>query len=244
MARTSNMEEKPKRVLLYGASGSGKTTLAGTFPNPVFIDLDDGMESLSDKDVEYYTISDRETTDPDAVEILGPKLVKANGYLKTVEIIEHFLNTLGPSDTLVIDSLTIFSDYAMRHVLGLAGQKTPRIQDWGAGQGLVEGCVSAFRGSACNIIVIAHEEFTKDDESGIISWLPLTIGKLRTKLPLYFDEVYYCSAKKAKGKDASVPTIFSIETSPTRRVTAKSRFKLVGNIEFPTYNNLYNKKEK
>lgn len=243
MARTSNMAEKPKRVLIYGASGSGKTTLAGTFPNPVFIDLDDGVESLSHLDIEYYMIDQRDTTDPDAISILGEKSAKNdNGYLKTIALLEHFLNTLGPKDTLVLDSLTIFSDYAMAHVLSLASQKTPRIQDWGAGQALVEACVSAFRGSKCHIVVIAHEEFTKDEESGIISWLPLTIGKLRTKLPLYFDEVYHSYTERGKGKEKDKIT-YGIETSPTRRVTAKSRFKLVGNIEFPTYNSLY-KKEK
>jgi len=38
--------EKKFKVLLYGASGSGKTYMAGTFPRPLFLDLEDGMRTL------------------------------------------------------------------------------------------------------------------------------------------------------------------------------------------------------
>lgn len=243
MARTSTMHNKPKRVLLYGASGSGKTYLAGTFPSPVFIDLDDGMTTLMASDIEYYTVDTKPTLDKDAITILGAKsAAKDNGYLKTIALLEHFLNTLDSSSTLVLDSLSIFTDYALEHTLSLANQKTPRIQDWGAAQKLIESTISAFRDAKCHIVVIAHEEFTKDEESGVISWLPMTIGKLRSKLPLYFDEVYHNYAERGKGTNKG-EMIYGIETSPTRRTTAKSRCNLVGNIEFPKFSTLY-KQEK
>ena len=241
MARTSTMKNKAKRVLLYGPSGSGKTYFAGTFPNPVFIDLDDGMLTLKHKDVEYYTIDEKSTLDKDAIKILGTKYAeKNNGYLKSIAMLEHFLNTLDNNATLVLDSLSIFTDYALKHVLDAASQKTPRIQDWGAAQKLIENNISLFREGQCHIVVTAHEEFNKDDDSGIISWLPMTIGKLRTKLPLYFDEVYHTYAEKGKGSEKG-KMIYGLETSPTRRTTAKSRCNLVGNIEFPEFSTLYKK---
>jgi len=239
MARTNKLKNSVKRIVIYGPSGSGKTTFAGTFPNPVFIDLDNGMLSLQDKDIEYYTIDEKPTTDPDAIKILGDRLAtKGDAYTKTVELLEHFLNTLDKDSTLVLDSLSLFSDYALEKVLALESVKSPRIQDWGSSQKLIEKTMQLLRQGQCNIIVIAHEQFVKDEDSGMISWLPLTIGKLASKLPLYFDEVYHSYVERGKGTKKG-EVIYGIETTPTRRTTAKSRCKLSGNIEFPTFEKLY-----
>lgn len=241
MARTSSIKDSVKRVLIYGPSGSGKTTFAGTFPNPVFIDFDKGMVTFKDApvDIEYYSINQRPTTDVDAIAIIGEKAaLKDNAYLKATALIEHFANKLGPGDTLVLDSLSTYSDYTLAHTLAIMGQKTPRIQDWGTAQKLLEQSISLLCECECNIVLVAHEQFVKDDESGVIMWLPLTIGKLATKLPLYFDEVYHTYVERGKG-DKKGSAVYGIETTPTRRTTAKSRLKLAGNIENPTFKSLY-----
>ena len=38
---------RPQKVVLYGAEGVGKSTLAAAFPNPLFLDLEDGTAHLS-----------------------------------------------------------------------------------------------------------------------------------------------------------------------------------------------------
>ena len=38
---------RPQKVVLYGAEGIGKSTLAAAFPNPLFLDLEDGTAHLS-----------------------------------------------------------------------------------------------------------------------------------------------------------------------------------------------------
>lgn len=241
MANTKNLLKNVRRVLLYGPSGTGKTTLASTFPNPIFVDLDDGMLSLEGQDITYYTITENPSQDPDLIDLIGERLAKGkDGFSKSAECIEKLCNTLGSNDTLVIDSITFLNDYALNSVLKSENQKKPRIQDWGAAQKLVEGIVSEINFAACNIVVIAHEQFIKDEESGFVSWLPMTIGKLATKLPIYFDEVYHCYVERGKGK-ARDEMIYGIETSPSRRTTAKSRSHLTGNIEYPTYEKLYKK---
>ena len=40
------VQQKPVRCVLYGVAGIGKTTLAAQFPNPVFIDVEDGSNQL------------------------------------------------------------------------------------------------------------------------------------------------------------------------------------------------------
>src|SRR6188472_386951 len=37
---------EPPRILLYGPEKAGKTTLASEFPNPVFLQIEDGTGSL------------------------------------------------------------------------------------------------------------------------------------------------------------------------------------------------------
>jgi hypothetical protein len=42
----TGVQKKALRVCIYGVAGIGKTTLAAEFPNPVFIDVEDGSNQL------------------------------------------------------------------------------------------------------------------------------------------------------------------------------------------------------
>lgn len=236
MANTKTLEATTMKILMYGPSGCGKTTLAASFPEPHFVDLDNGMLSVAGKDINYITINSRETVDPDFL-ALFPKKGDHTPFLKAQMYIEHLANTLGEGQTLVIDSFSFLNDYVLEHVLKLAGQKLPRIQDWGAAQKMLEKTLEALNNVECNLIVIAHEQFVKDEESGFISWLPLTIGKLATKLPIYFDEVWRCYSEPGRGTNKDTQ-IYGIETKPTRKTTAKSRLHLPFQFVDPTYESI------
>jgi hypothetical protein len=43
---TTGIQSKALRVALYGTQGIGRTTLAAEFPNPIFIDIEDGSNQL------------------------------------------------------------------------------------------------------------------------------------------------------------------------------------------------------
>ncbi|NVM42809.1 AAA family ATPase, partial [Ochrobactrum intermedium] len=42
--------DKPPRILVYGPPGIGKTTLASEFPNPVFLQVEEGTPSGKELD--------------------------------------------------------------------------------------------------------------------------------------------------------------------------------------------------
>ncbi len=47
----------PKTFLFYGKSGTGKTTLSGTFPKPLFLDINEnGTASVDNKDAQVISI--------------------------------------------------------------------------------------------------------------------------------------------------------------------------------------------
>jgi len=236
VAQTENMETKALRVLIYGPAGTKKTTLAGTFPNPHFVDLDGGMMVLKGKKgVNYVTINGRPTTDPDFISLVGQKFSNQDAFTKAQELIEKWANKLTKEETLVIDSLSFLSNYTMDYVLTTAKVKQARIQDFGAARALIEATLEATKGCECNVVMIAHETFEKDDEQGYMSFMPNTVTKnLATQIPNYFDEVWRSFAEQGKG-EARGKTIFGIDTVPTRRTVGKSRINLPARIEEPTY---------
>lgn len=243
MANAKNLNQKSLKVLIYGPAGTGKTELASTFPSPHFVDLDDGMLTIMGKDVTYITITRRPTEDPDFIELFTERSKRWDAFTRAQKLIEHWANALPEDATLVIDSLTFLNDYAMDSVLSSENQSKPRIQDWGAAQKMLETTLEALNNTKCNLIMIAHENFVKDEESGVISWLPATIGKLATKIPIYFDEVWRSFAEQGKGANKD-EYIYGIETKPTRRTTAKSRLKLPKRIDNVTYDTIMKLKSK
>ena len=230
--------DSPLKVLIYGPSGTKKTTLAASFPNPHFVDLDNGMRVLMGKDINYVTLSEKETTDPDFLSLCGPKAGKLDAYNKAATLLEKWANSLTAKDTLILDSLSLYTDYALAYVLRTERQDKPRIQDWGSAQKLIELTIEALTKAECNVVVIAHEGYEKNEDGAITLWAPATIGKLSMKMPLYFDEVWRsaCDHRKVlEGGKTVTQQVYTIETAPTKKSTAKSRSNLPTTVEEPTY---------
>lgn len=242
MANALTMKAKPLKVLLWGPSGTGKTKLASTFPNPHFIDLDNGMLTVAGQDVRYITLSEKQTEDTDFDEICKSNKkdpVKQGAqslYAKTVFLLNHWGNELTEEDTLVVDSLTMLNRAAISYTLKLSGVSAMRQNDWGAAQALIENIFEEIKTTKCHVVFIAHDSFVKDEESGFVSWLPATIGKLATRVACYFDEVWLTGTERSKDRKGEQD--YYIETRPTRRTTAKSRLSLPDKIVAPTFDKI------
>lgn len=240
MANARDITPGALKVLLVGDAGTKKTILASTFPNPHIVDLDDGMMSVRGRDVTYVTIGEKETTDSDFIDMVcktDKKLPTRCAFLKAQALLEHWANKLGPGDTLILDSLTFYTDAALRYVLKINNQKDPRIQDWGAAQKLIEATLEELNKLPCHVVVTAHRDMKQDKETEQIFFVPQTIGKLAKKLPAYFDEVWRTTVKPTK-KGGETLLNYAIETAKARREDGKSRLNLPSVIEEPTFDKI------
>jgi hypothetical protein len=84
---------------------------------------------------------------------------------------------------------------------------------------LMEGRLRQIFDLPCNVIMIAHYEYIRDQKTGAILGIePMLTGQLSVKLPSYFDEVYYTSTRREGGE-----TKWYLQTVPIGFNNSRSR---------------------
>ena len=217
-------------VLCYGGSGTGKTEFSAGWPKPIlYIDTDHGITTVlaSPRVTEKEKIFVVPITDYP----VGVKTNQPLGFPTVKQIIEDIEKTgnygsIEPK-TVVLDTLTTTAGFCMKHVLHInrhSGQQ-PTLPDWGKQMREIVGLIQTGVGLGCNFIVLAHEQFMKDELSGRIWCVPLITGKLAMEIGLYFDELYHTNVRERAGKHE-----YMLETKATGLITAKSRLDLASPI--------------
>jgi hypothetical protein len=208
-------------MLLMGNSGTGKTgalaSLALAGFNLRILDFDAGCDILFDllksdqaalERVVFETVTDKLRTIgnnivPDgraeafstAMSLLDRWKVAA-GTTGHGEIIPAYdlgpVASWGPNDILIIDSLTMLSNAAMRHTLCLNNRPAgPKQQsDWGQAMDYIENVLALLYSShiKCNVIVNAHIGYVGEDAEA--RGYPNTLGqKLPPKVGRYFNTI-------------------------------------------------------
>jgi len=209
-AKDVHVSDKLFKILVIGDYGSGKSIFASTFPTPAFVfDFDKGILSYRGKDFDYtsYNIDPKGWIEFDK-DFLEIKKAVAEGKYKT----------------LIVGSTSTMSDLAMERALQLDPKRsTTNGPLWNVHysivKNLVEGKLRQIMQLECNIVIIAHLQVIKDEETGaVISTQPLLPGALAQKIPGYFDEVYYAFNRMKEGK----PT-FLLQTVSKGLYKARSR---------------------
>lgn len=207
------------KLLVLGDSGSGKSgalaSLAAAGYSLRIIDVDNGLDILrsyltdpsspypkeSAARVEYETVTDSMRTQ-------GGKLVpvKASSWQRSIDLLQNWktetanfgnISTWTNKDVLVIDTLSILADQALKFCLSLnmrLGQK-PHQSDWGDAQVLVQGLLETLYDDAvkCNVVVNCHIKYSEDPITGAMKCFPESVGKaLSPKIAKYFNNVVRC----------------------------------------------------
>ena len=231
----SNPRTNSYNAIIYGKTGSGKTSLLRTCRMPIHVDSFDpgGTKVLEGSailnEVEYQDemkkgniIVDSRFEDEDP---LNPKVAKLwdDEYHRRKKL--GYFNYLG---TYVIDSMTTWAQCIMYAIMKKAGRvgAQPFQQDWLPQMTVIENSLRDMVTLPCDCVLIGHADTNKDDATGKMFISLMVTGKLTTRIPLLFDEIYYANTKEtSKGIE------YQLLTRSTGLYTARSRLAKDGKID-------------
>ena len=201
------------RFMVYGESGSGKTVFASTWPDPIFLDLDDGMASI-DRPVSRIEITNWQ------------QLQEAYLYLAYSK---H------PYRTVVVDSLNESQWQSMQHVINnfpairRAYDNLPSMSDYGKALDDFDKFIRYIKSLPLNVVFIAQLAKREDPEEMA---QPQFTGKATAQnVSRMMDVIGYLY--KAESPEPVKPRIMTFDAS---RYVAKDRSgKLPPEIDNPTY---------
>lgn len=144
------------------------------------------------------------------------------------------ITSWGSDVVLVIDSLSLMGDAALRHVLALNGRllTAPQLNDWGDAIRMLEDTLGLLYSDAirCHVIITSHITFVgADDAGGVQKGYPNALGsKLPPKVGRYFNAVL---GVRTKGSGANVKRV--IRTQSEGLVEFKNPAPLKVPVELP-----------
>lgn len=227
MANARNAHETATRkFLLLGDTGSGKTTQLLTLPGRKFAYLFDpnAILSLQGHDIDYEEFL------PDRLNLSIKSLKKDVGdkttnfkndlYLQWEQDFNKKVESgfFDDFDVIAMDSATTFLDLAMDRVLTINGRsgQWPQQDDYGPQMMAFTNVCRTLTSLGKTIFMTGHLETKKDELSGRILRTPMMTGRLKTKIPLLFSDIFICEVEN----DGKGNILHKIQTSPDRMTTA------------------------
>lgn len=233
----SESQKTKTNFFVYGDKGGGKTTLCTTAPRPILIDSfdDGGTQSIMDEIKEGWILADtRWEKDP----VEEPR--KWVEWLTEMDRRrrEGFFDAIG---TYCLDSLTTLQQLSMNYTLKQKGRKDGipeagkgKDNDYVVSQTGIERVINGILDLPCNVIITAHPDFTKDEETKVRYIGPAVTGNLKVRLPLLFSEFYYMKSEVAYVKQGSTMVgqqTYSLLTRPDGLFRASTRLGRKGKFD-------------
>lgn len=202
----SDAHDTPHRFLILGDTGGGKTTQFLTLPGKKFMYLFDSNALLSLKgyDVDYEEFL------PDKLNLSVKSLSKDKGGDKTTnnanlmyqawekdfsdKLEEGFFDDY---DAIGIDSATTLLDLIMDRILTINGRAGtwPQQDDYGPQMVAFNNVCRALTSLGKTLYMTGHLEYRQEELSKRIFRQPMMTGRLRTKIPLLFSDIYIAEAQ-------------------------------------------------
>jgi hypothetical protein len=213
------------RILVLGDTGSGKTTQLLTLPGKKYAYLFDSnaILSLRGHDVEFDEFL------PDRINLSIHSLSKGRGDTTTNHRSETYLNWerdfdqkleskfFDLYDVICLDSCTTLLDLIMDRVLtinGRAGQ-WPQQDDYGPQMLAFQNIIRTITGMGKTVYCTGHLDTKQDDLTKRIFRKPMMTGRLTTKIPLLFSDIFVSEAEN----DGKGSVGYKLQTVPDRMTT-------------------------
>lgn len=229
MPNASNVgHNEPHRFFLYGDMGSGKTTQVLTLPRPTFVYIFDpnSLLTLRGHDVEYEQFLPEDLT----LDVVSLKKVEGGGHKrgpkvmsKKVVAYEEWERDFSARDfskynSVAIDSATSFLDLIMDYVLQINGRpgQWPEQDDYGPQMVTFTNAVRTFASMGKTLLCTGHYETWQDRKTMRTTRQLMMTGRLRTKIPLLFSDVFYCEG----GVDEKGAPQYTVQTVKDKDIPA------------------------
>lgn len=220
-ARDAALEVK-HRILLLGPTGSGKSAQILTLPGTKYVYAFDSntLPTIRGYDVEYDEYL------PSTVSSSVQSLTKGKGDPRKTtssDVYQQFDDDFHARmesgfhdghDWICFDSATTLLDLIMDRVLSINGRfgQWPNQDDYGPQMNAFTNLCRTVVGLGKNILFTGHLEMKQDKNSRVMSNGPMMTGKLTSKIPLLFSDIFYCSADM----DEKGSTVWQIQTKPDK----------------------------
>jgi hypothetical protein len=175
--------DRPVLVTIMGDSGTGKTTLAASFPKPIVIRAEDGLQAIP---------TDQR---PDAFPNLDGSVDALWAQLKALIHEDHRY------ETLVIDSVTALERMFIQSIIDGDPKKPRGIQQalggYGAGRDAVSAMHARVRKAAgiladkrgMNTVFVAHADTARMEPPDDDAYMRYTLRLHEKSMPAYVDDV-------------------------------------------------------
>ncbi len=213
-------------IFLLGDTGAGKTTQLLTLPGKKFANLFDpnAIMPLRGHDVEVEEFL------PDRLNLSVKSLTKGKGDSTTnhqsriyQEWERDFNDRIEKGffddyDVIALDSATTLLDLIMDRVLTINGRagSWPQQDDYGPQMVTFINICRQLSALGKTIMMTGHLEIKKDELQQRIFRTPMLTGRLKTKIPLLFSDVFVCEAEN----DGRGGIKHKIQTVPDRLTTS------------------------
>lgn len=205
MAKLSDLNPSEQiKLCIYGNSGTGKTCFATSFPTPLwFCDFDGKVSSAAN----FWRAKDPKRLEGISYENFSG--YQAQGGIRVFQKFDAMLRELEtkcPFKTVVLDSLTTFTDALMQHVIQenpntkRFNRDTPVLQDYGLLNQYFKTVMRRLLALPTNLVVVGHIKVTEDQITGETIHRPALSGQLPELLPVLFQEVYRSYTETKDGK--------------------------------------------
>lgn len=219
-------------ILITGKSGIGKTALAGTFSDPsevCLINLENGFRTISHLPIAIYDC---------CVDANGNEMPRHMRHKKLIHALKEVFSRDDAKKKfkyLVIDSLTEASQNLIEALKLQYPDPKNTLQMYGENNVQMSDLVKTIRDLPYVTVVLALESADKD-EVGRRYYTSDVAGKISSRLPAFFDEVFFYDMFEKNGKKDRFLLTQSYET-----YVAKDRSGKLEMLEAPNMQNIINK---